>query len=139
MRAIQVHAYEGDDRLAVIYDAPDPDPGEGVLIDVHSAGASFPDRRLPRGTGRIQREPPYPVPRPLGARVLPLGPMGGRGMVPPRAGAAHIGAGFAGWRAPAVASNGGGFDMVYDPVGGQYNADENLRALVEAGRLVVIG
>jgi prepilin-type processing-associated H-X9-DG protein len=29
--------------------------------------------------------------------------------------------------------------MVYDPVGGQHNTDENLRALIAGRRLVVIG
>jgi NADPH2:quinone reductase len=236
MRAIQVQAYEGDDRLAVIHDAPVPDCGEGVLIDVHSAGVSFPDLLLSRGKYQIQPEPPFvpgveaaglvaaagegsefavgdrvaaftfgafadqvaapahavmrlpdeltfdegaglvmnhqtaylglvvraglragedvlvhgaaggvgtaavQVAKALGTQVTAVVSTGEKGDVARRAGADHVVVGLAGWRAAATASNGGrGFDVVYDPVGGQHSTDENLRALVPGGRLIVIG
>jgi NADPH2:quinone reductase len=235
MRAIQVQAYDGDDRLAIIHDAPVPDAGDGVVIEVHSAGVSFPDLLLSRGKYQIQPEPPFvpgveasgvvavtaegsgfavgdrvaaftfgafadrvaapahavmrlpdeltfdegaglvmnyqtaylglvvraglksgesvlvhgaaggvgtaaiQVAKALDARVTALVSSEAKGDVARRAGADHVVVGLSGWRAPAVAFNGGGFDMVYDPVGGQHNTDENLRSLVEGGRLVVIG
>jgi len=59
MRAVQVRAFDGADRLAVVRDAPPPEAGDGVVIDVHAAGVSFPDLLLSRGRYQIQPEPPF--------------------------------------------------------------------------------
>lgn len=236
MRAIQVRAFEGPDRLAVVDDATTPDPGDGILIDVHAAGVSFPDLLLSQGRYQVQPKPPFTpgleaagvvlaaaptsgfavgervaaftfgafadqvaapahaamrLPDDLsfdqgaglvmnyqtaylglalrggliaGESVLVHGAAGGVGTaaiqvakaleahvtavvssevkaeVARRAGADHVIVGSTGWRAQAIAaSEGPCFDVIYDPVGGQHNTDENLRALVPGGRLVVIG
>jgi len=59
MRAVRVRAFEGSGRLAVVDDAPRPEAGDGVVIDVRSAGISFPDLLLSRGRYQVQPEPPF--------------------------------------------------------------------------------
>jgi len=64
MRAVQVKSLDGPDAVALV-DAPEPaaehplTPGSGVVIDVHSAGVSFPDVLLSRGLYQIRMEPPF--------------------------------------------------------------------------------
>ena len=57
MRAQQISELTGPDALRLV-DLPDPDPGGGVLIDVVSAGVSFPDLLMSRGL--YQTKPPLP-------------------------------------------------------------------------------
>ncbi|MBU8895260.1 NADPH:quinone oxidoreductase family protein [Corallococcus sp. H22C18031201] len=57
MRALQLQRLEGPDGLAVV-NIPEPEAGDGVLIDVVAAGASFPDLLLTRGL--YQMQPPLP-------------------------------------------------------------------------------
>ncbi|HEX6538411.1 MAG TPA: NADPH:quinone oxidoreductase family protein [Candidatus Dormibacteraeota bacterium] len=57
MRAQQVSELGGPDALHLV-DAAEPDPGGAVLIQVASAGVSFPDLLMSRG--RYQTQPPLP-------------------------------------------------------------------------------
>jgi NADPH2:quinone reductase len=57
VRAVQVTALKGPDGLRVV-DLPTPQPGDGVLVDVHAAGVGFPDLLMSRG--QYQRKPPLP-------------------------------------------------------------------------------
>ncbi|MBJ6759689.1 NADPH:quinone oxidoreductase family protein [Myxococcaceae bacterium JPH2] len=57
MRALQLQRLEGPDGLAMV-NIPEPEAGDGVLIDVVAAGASFPDLLLTRGL--YQMQPPLP-------------------------------------------------------------------------------
>lgn len=58
MRAVQVQALEGPDAVAVA-DVPEPEAGDGALIEVHAAGISFPDLLLSRGEYQIKPDPPF--------------------------------------------------------------------------------
>ncbi len=57
MRALQVQKLEGPEGLALV-EVPEPEAGDGVLIDVVTAGVSFPDLLLSRG--QYQMKPPLP-------------------------------------------------------------------------------
>ena len=59
MRALQVHELEGPRSLRLVEDAPEPDRGDGVLVDVHAAGVAFPDVLLSRGLYQIKPDPPF--------------------------------------------------------------------------------
>jgi NADPH2:quinone reductase len=58
MRALQVTALDGPDAV-VVADVPEPDAGDGVLIEVRAAGVSFPDVLQARGLYQSAAEPPY--------------------------------------------------------------------------------
>ena len=66
MRAIQIVDLSGPTSALALIDAPEPQepavhmltPGEGVLIDVHTAGVSFPEVLQTRG--EYQLKPPLP-------------------------------------------------------------------------------
>ncbi len=64
MRAIQIINEEGPDKALSVVDLPEPEashmmtPGEGVLIEVHAAGVSFPE--LLQTRGQYQVKPPLP-------------------------------------------------------------------------------
>ena len=57
MRAQQISELTGPDALHLV-ELPDPDPGGGVVIEVVSAGVSFPDLLMSRGL--YQTKPPLP-------------------------------------------------------------------------------
>lgn len=57
MRAQQISELTGPDALQLV-ELPDPDPSGGVLIEVVSAGVSFPDLLMSRGL--YQTKPPLP-------------------------------------------------------------------------------
>lgn len=57
MRALQVQRLEGPDGLALV-ELPEPEAGDQVLIDVVTAGVSFPDLLLTQG--KYQMKPPLP-------------------------------------------------------------------------------
>jgi NADPH2:quinone reductase len=59
VRALQVHELEGPRALRLAEDAPEPDRGDGVLIDVHAAGVAFPDVLLSRGLYQLKPDPPF--------------------------------------------------------------------------------
>ena len=64
MRAVQVKSLDGPEAVELV-DLPEPSPehpltpGSGVLVDVHSAGVSFPDVLLTRGQYQVKMEPPF--------------------------------------------------------------------------------
>ena len=45
--------------MRLVEDAPEPDRGDGVLIDVHAAGVAFPDVLLSRGLYQLKPDPPF--------------------------------------------------------------------------------
>src|SRR5215472_6171054 len=57
MRAQQISELTGPDALRLV-DVPEPDASGGVVIDVASAGVSFPDLLMSRGL--YQTKPPLP-------------------------------------------------------------------------------
>ncbi|MDQ4048835.1 MAG: NADPH:quinone oxidoreductase family protein [Actinomycetota bacterium] len=59
MRALQVRELTGPDAVAVVADAPEPDMGEGVLIDVHAGGVAFADLLLTRGKYQVKPDLPF--------------------------------------------------------------------------------
>jgi NADPH2:quinone reductase len=64
MRAIQIVEESGPDTALSLGDVPEPEashmltPGEGVVVDVHAAGVSFPE--LLQTRGEYQLKPPTP-------------------------------------------------------------------------------
>lgn len=56
MRAVQVARFDGPDGLELV-EVPEPD-GE-VVLDVRTAGISFPDLLLSRGRYQVQPDPPF--------------------------------------------------------------------------------
>src|ERR687886_2368332 len=64
MRAIQITNLNGPDEALELVDMPEPEPshmltpGSGVVVDVHSAGVSFPEVLQTRG--EYQLKPPLP-------------------------------------------------------------------------------
>jgi len=64
MRAIQIVAETGPDSALALVELPEPEPshmltpGEGVVVDVHVAGVSFPE--LLQTRGEYQMKPPLP-------------------------------------------------------------------------------
>src|ERR1019366_6360134 len=65
MRAIQIVDLSGPDSALEVVDLPEPEashpltPGEGVVIDVHCAGASFPQVLQTRGEYQIKPSLPF--------------------------------------------------------------------------------
>ncbi|ACZ00411.1 MULTISPECIES: NADPH:quinone oxidoreductase family protein [Thermomonospora] len=59
MRAVRVTSLDGPDAVE-IGEVPEPVPGDGrVIVEVHAAGAAFPDVLLTRGEYQIRMEPPF--------------------------------------------------------------------------------
>ena len=64
MRAIQIVNESGPDEALSLIEAPEPEashmltPGEGVVVEVHVAGVSFPE--LLQTRGQYQMKPPLP-------------------------------------------------------------------------------
>jgi NADPH:quinone reductase len=64
MRAVQIVELSGPDGALRVADVPEPEPshmltpGEGVVVDVHAAGVSFPEVLQTRG--EYQLKPPLP-------------------------------------------------------------------------------
>ena len=58
MRAIQVTALNGPAAVQLV-DVPEPDPGNGVLVEVHAAGVNFPDVLMSRGEYQMKPELPF--------------------------------------------------------------------------------
>src|SRR5919202_2573855 len=81
MRAVQIVNLDGPDQALEVTDLPEPEPphmltpGEGVVIDVHAAGVSFPEVLQTRG--EYQVKPPLPfVPGSEVAGVVRSAPAG---------------------------------------------------------------
>jgi NADPH2:quinone reductase len=64
MKAIQITEESGPDSALALVELPEPEashmltPGEGVLVEVHTAGVSFPE--LLQTRGQYQMKPPLP-------------------------------------------------------------------------------
>jgi NADPH:quinone reductase len=58
MRAVRVAELKGPDGLEVV-DVPEPERGDGHLIDVHAAGISYPELLLSRGLYQLKPDPPF--------------------------------------------------------------------------------
>jgi NADPH:quinone reductase len=83
MRAIQIVDLSGPDSALQLVELPEPEPtntlagGEGVVIDVHAAGVSFPE--VLQSRGEYQLKPPLPfVPGSEVAGVVRSAPPGGQ-------------------------------------------------------------
>ena len=81
MRAIQIVEESGPDSALALVELPEPEPshmltpGEGVVVDVHAAGVSFPE--LLQTRGEYQMKPPLPfVPGSEVAGVVRSAPAG---------------------------------------------------------------
>ena len=65
MRAIQITNLNGPDEALELVDIPEPEashmltPGSGVLVDVHSAGVSFPEVLQSRGEYQFKPDLPF--------------------------------------------------------------------------------
>src|SRR3954453_22322228 len=65
MRAIQIQNLNGPDEALALVDIPEPEPshpltpGSGVLVDVHSAGVSFPEVLQTRGEYQFKPDLPF--------------------------------------------------------------------------------
>src|SRR4051812_47888856 len=65
MRAIQIVNEEGPDKALSLGELPEPEashmltPGEGVLVDVHAAGVSFPEVLQSRGQYQFKPDLPF--------------------------------------------------------------------------------
>jgi NADPH2:quinone reductase len=65
MRAVQIVDLTGPDSALRVVDVPEPEashlmtPGSGVLVDVHSAGVSFPELLQTRGEYQVRPELPF--------------------------------------------------------------------------------
>src|SRR3954466_10928873 len=90
MRAIQITELTGPDTALQIVDVPEPEPshlltpGSGVLVDVHSAGVSFPEVLQTRGQYQVKPDLPFVpgsevggIARDSGKRVAALCMLGG--------------------------------------------------------------
>ena len=64
IRAVQIIEESGPESALALVDLPEPEPshaltpGEGIVIDVHAAGVSFPE--LLQTRGQYQLKPPLP-------------------------------------------------------------------------------
>lgn len=58
MRAVRIVSLDGPDALELVEDAPEPSDGDGVVIEVHAAGVSFPE--VLESRGEYQVKPPLP-------------------------------------------------------------------------------
>ncbi|QEC49454.1 NADPH:quinone oxidoreductase family protein [Baekduia soli] len=65
MRALQITELTGPDTALKLVDVPEPEashpltPGEGVVVDVHAAGVSFPEVLQTRGMYQIKPDLPF--------------------------------------------------------------------------------
>src|SRR6516225_4713110 len=65
MRAIQIVAESGPESALATVELPEPEPthmltpGEGVVVDVHAAGVSFPELLQTRGQYQMKPELPF--------------------------------------------------------------------------------
>src|SRR5436305_14420962 len=65
MRAVQITELTGPDGALQLVDLPEPEashmltPGSGVLVDVHSAGVSFPEVLQSRGEYQFKPDLPF--------------------------------------------------------------------------------
>lgn len=77
MQALQVHELEGPDALRLVEDAPEPEAGDGVLIEVEAAGVAFPDLLLSKGLYQVKPDPPFIPGTEVAGTVLEAAPDSG--------------------------------------------------------------
>src|SRR3954462_296408 len=90
MRALQITELTGPDNALSLVDIPEPEPshmltpGSGVLVDVHSAGVSFPEVLQTRGEYQFKPDLPFVpgsevggIARDSGKRVAAMCMLGG--------------------------------------------------------------
>jgi NADPH2:quinone reductase len=77
MRALQVHELDGPDALRLVDDAPEPEVGDGVLIEVEAAGVAFPDLLLSKGLYQVKPDPPFIPGTEVAGTVLEAAPGSG--------------------------------------------------------------
>lgn len=58
MRALQVEKTIGPDGIRLA-EVPEPEAGDGLLVEVHAAGVTFPDLLLSRGLYQYKPDPPF--------------------------------------------------------------------------------
>ncbi len=58
MKAVQVTALKGPDGLRLV-DVPEPEAGDGMVVEVRAAGVSYPDLLLSQGRYQVKPEPPF--------------------------------------------------------------------------------
>ena len=59
MRALEIQSLTGPDGVALV-DRPEPgDDGRSVVVDVVTAGVSFPDLLQSRGMYQVRPDPPF--------------------------------------------------------------------------------
>ena len=73
MRALQVTELTGPDAVTVTAQAPEPDRGEGVLIEVHAGGLAFPDLLLTRGKYQVKPDLPFTLGTEVAGKVVEAG------------------------------------------------------------------
>src|SRR5580693_7526006 len=76
MRAAQLTRLDGPDAVEV--GEIDEPTGDGVIVDVHAAGAAFPDALLTRGLYQYRPDPPFVLGAEI-AGVVRSAPDGGHG------------------------------------------------------------
>ena len=59
MRALQVTELTGPEAVTVTSEAPEPEVGDGVLIEVEAGGLAFPDLLLTRGKYQVKPDLPF--------------------------------------------------------------------------------
>ena len=79
MRAARVTRLDGPDAIEVT--EVDEPTGDGVVVDVHAAGAAFPDALLTRGLYQYRPDPPFVLGAEI-AGVVRSAPDGRRMCVP---------------------------------------------------------
>jgi NADPH2:quinone reductase len=83
MRAIQITSLNGPDEALELVDIPEPEPshmltpGEGVMVEVHAAGVSFPEVLQTRGLYQVKPDLPF-VPGSEVAGIVRSAPDGSR-------------------------------------------------------------
>src|SRR5258707_15683442 len=83
MKAMQITEETGPDSALELVEAPEPEashmltPGEGVLVDVHCAGVSFPELLQTRGEYQMKPALPF-VPGSEVAGIVRSAPAGAR-------------------------------------------------------------
>src|ERR1700761_3984886 len=59
MRAVQIVSLDGPDALSLVDDAPEPSGDDGVVVEVHAAGVSFPEVLQTRGEYQVKPDLPF--------------------------------------------------------------------------------
>ncbi|MCU1442954.1 MAG: NADPH:quinone oxidoreductase [Cryobacterium sp.] len=69
MRAVRVVNHEGPRSLVVAGDVEIPEPADGLLVEVHAAGVTYPDVLQTRGSYQLRHELPFTLGSVFAGRV----------------------------------------------------------------------